>query len=149
MVVRLAVGAPETALALAVAPIAPEPFVPVVSTPVRVTTVMEADVLLESVAVTIALISGPGVNARHISAVPRWVLVRRANTQVKLPPAILETVVLVPELGASVETNANSNSFVEFVENAGEEIVLLTALRSVEMILSIPIAANTGWAKIT
>ncbi|MGJ0483524.1 MAG: hypothetical protein ACR65R_03185 [Methylomicrobium sp.] len=142
VVVRLAVGKPDAAFALALAPIAPEPFVPEVSTPVKVTIVREAAVLLDRVAVTATLVSTPGANARHTSAVPRWVLVRCTNTQVRLPPVMLETVVLVPEVGASVATNASSNSFVEFVENVGEERVVLEVLRSVDVFTSIPMAAN-------
>ncbi len=71
VVTKLAEGAPEDALALPVEPIAPEPEVPDVSTPVKVTTVIEADMLRERVALTDALVSAEGANARQISAVPR------------------------------------------------------------------------------
>jgi hypothetical protein len=51
---------------------------------------------------------------------------------------------LVPEFGASVATNASSNSFVEVVENVGEEIVVPAVLLSVDLFASIPMAANNG-----
>jgi hypothetical protein len=43
VVVSEAVGAPLGALALATAPIAPEPFVPLVSTPVKLMIVIDAE----------------------------------------------------------------------------------------------------------
>ena len=53
MVVRLAEGAPVAAFAVAVAPIAPDPLVPVVSTPVKLTTVIDDCTDCENVAVTV------------------------------------------------------------------------------------------------
>jgi hypothetical protein len=52
VVVKLAVGAPLLLLPVSVAPIAPEPFVPEVSAPVKVITVIDDVTLCESVAVT-------------------------------------------------------------------------------------------------
>ena len=51
-------------------PMAPEPLVPVVSTPVNDMTVIEAATFWESVAVTVTLVSFEVANARQISAVP-------------------------------------------------------------------------------
>jgi hypothetical protein len=70
VVVRLAVGAPRVEFPVPVAPIAPEPFVPVVSTPAKLITVKEQPKLWEIVAVTVALLNGDGANARQISEVP-------------------------------------------------------------------------------
>ena len=63
-------GAPLLALALPVAPIAPEPLVPVVSTPAKLITVNEELTLWESVAVTVTLLSAEEAKARQISEVP-------------------------------------------------------------------------------
>ena len=52
VVVKLAVGAPLREFPVPVAPIAPEPFVPEGSAPVKVITVIEDVTLWESVAVT-------------------------------------------------------------------------------------------------
>jgi hypothetical protein len=57
-------------LAVPVAPIAPEPFVPEVSTPAKLITVMEQPTLWEIVAVTVTLFKGKGANARQISEDP-------------------------------------------------------------------------------
>jgi hypothetical protein len=72
VVTKWAEGAADGLLALAIAPIAPEPSVPVVSVPVKLITVIEADgtVLLND-ADTLIFVSGEVANARHISAVPR------------------------------------------------------------------------------
>jgi hypothetical protein len=70
VVVSVAVGAPEAALFDAVAPIAPDPFVPVVSTPLKAITVNEDETARDSVAVTIMFVSAFGANARQISEVP-------------------------------------------------------------------------------
>ena len=52
MVVRFAVGPPLLLFPVPTAPIAPEPFVPEVSAPVKVITVIDDVTLCESVAVT-------------------------------------------------------------------------------------------------
>jgi hypothetical protein len=96
-VIRLAVGAPDAALPVPVAPMAPEPLVPDVFTPLKLTTVIDDWTLSESVAPTVTLLNVEVANARHISAVPRWVLVLIARTQVKPAPVTLETLVLVPD----------------------------------------------------
>jgi hypothetical protein len=57
-------------LALAVAPIAPEPFVPELSTPVKLRTVIEEATLWESVAVTETPARGDELKARQISEEP-------------------------------------------------------------------------------
>lgn len=70
MVTRLAVGAPVLPFPVPVAPIAPEPFVPEGSTPVKLTTVIEEITLCESVAVVVTFVIGELANALHISALP-------------------------------------------------------------------------------
>src|SRR5947207_645973 len=97
VVVRLAAGAPRVALEVPVAPIAPEPFVPVVSTPAKLITVKEHATLWEIVAVTVRLLSAEGANARQISEVPLCTLVLRTRTQFRPPPETPVTVVLGPE----------------------------------------------------
>jgi len=98
VVTRVAVGAPELALALFVAPIAPEPFVPEEFTPVKLTTVIDETTLWESVAVTVTLASVEGANARQISDVPLCTFVRRTSAQVRPAPLTFVTVVFVPEI---------------------------------------------------
>src|SRR5208337_1936905 len=92
VVARLPVGAPEAALALALAPMAPAPLAPVASAPIKLTTVIEATTLWEKVAVTATLESWAGANARHTSAVPIWAFVRRTRVQVSPPPLTPVTV---------------------------------------------------------
>src|SRR6516164_8272951 len=87
----VAVGAPAAALPLAVAPIAPDPLVPVVSTPEKLTTVMDDRTLCDSVAVTLTLLTCGPANARQISDVPLCLFVRTASTHVKPPPVTLVT----------------------------------------------------------
>ena len=70
MVTSETVGAPDEPLAPAVAPTAPDPLVPDVSTPAKLITVMDEATLWESVAVTETLLKGRDANARQISAVP-------------------------------------------------------------------------------
>src|ERR687888_1762251 len=70
VVTREAVGAPGLALALAVAPMAPEPLVPEVSTPANVTTVIDEFTVWESVALTDTFESTEAAKARQTSAVP-------------------------------------------------------------------------------
>src|SRR5467141_2045439 len=88
VVTRVAVGAPEEALALPIAPIAPDPFVPVVSMPAKLNTVIEDCTLCDRVAVTVTLVRTDGANARQISAEPACVLVRFTRTHVNPPPLI-------------------------------------------------------------
>lgn len=141
VVVRLAEGAPEDALALAVAPMAPDPPVPLLLAPVKVTTVIDAATLTESVAFTETLLSTEGANARHTSAVPSWVFVRRTSVQVRLAPVMPVTVVLVPEPGLSAEMNASSSSFAAVVVKVGLVMVVELLLRSVDSVLSMASAA--------
>ena len=70
VVASVAAGAPVAPDADTVAPIAPEPFVPDVSTPLNVTTVIDAATLCDSVAVTVTFERVVVENARQISAVP-------------------------------------------------------------------------------
>src|SRR5882762_7475819 len=94
VVVSEAAGAPEAPLALAVAPIAPDPLVPDVSTPAKLMTSIDEGTFCERVAVTETLLSRFGANARQISAVPSCVFVRSSKFQVNPAPVILVTVIL-------------------------------------------------------
>jgi hypothetical protein len=146
VVTSVAVGAPFEALALFVAPIAPEPFVPVVFTPVKLKTVIDDATLFESVAVTVAWLNGEVAKARQISELPLCAFVRTTSVQVMPPPLILLTVVFVPER-KSVATKARSNSFPDAVEKAGVVTVLLAVFWSTEIFASMPIAPHAGLAK--
>ena len=97
MVVSVAVGAPLFALADAIAPTAPDPLVPEVSAPVKVTTVSADTAACESVAVTDTLVNREGANARQISLLPDCTFVRTANCHVSPAPVMLVTVVLAPD----------------------------------------------------
>jgi hypothetical protein len=97
VVVRLAAGAPDVALPLPVAPIAPEPPVPDALTPVKLRMVTEEITLCDNVAVTVTLLSVVGAKARQTSEVPRCPLVRAAKAQVNPAPETLLTVVFVPD----------------------------------------------------
>ena len=70
VVTTAALGAPVAALAVFVAPIAPEPLVPVASAPVKLRTVIDEITLCETVAVTVAFDNTEGAKARHTSEVP-------------------------------------------------------------------------------
>src|SRR4051812_42279820 len=65
------VGAPFDALAVAVAPIAPDPFIPDVSTPFNATTVIEETTDCDKVAETVTPLSALAAKARQISDEPR------------------------------------------------------------------------------
>jgi hypothetical protein len=70
VVVRFAVGAPPLEFPVPVAPMAPEPFVPEVSTPAKLMIVIEEMTLCERVALTVILLSAEEENARQISEPP-------------------------------------------------------------------------------
>jgi hypothetical protein len=70
VVTSLAVGAPGFLFPVPIAPMAPEPFVPEVSTPVKLITVIEETTLCDRVAVTVTALNGAAEKARQISAVP-------------------------------------------------------------------------------
>jgi hypothetical protein len=116
VVVSVAVGPPEVEFADRVAPIAPDPFVPLASAPVKLTTVIDADTDCDSDAVTVTLLSADGANARQISDVPSCTFVRATSCQVRDPPVTPVTV--IEEAMPSVEMNASSTSFGAMVENA-------------------------------
>ena len=97
VVTREAFGAPEEALFMPVAPMAPDPFVPGGSAPVKLITVMDEATLWDNVAVTVMLLSGKGENARQISEVPLCTFSLTTNVQVKPPPATDVTVVFAPD----------------------------------------------------
>jgi hypothetical protein len=92
------------------------------------------------VAVTVTLVSGEAANARQISAVPNWLLVRCTKTQVKPAPATLFTVVFGEET-LSVETKARSSSFAKLVENADVLALVLGLAIFLEVVTSMAIAA--------
>jgi hypothetical protein len=134
VVVKIAAGAPPFEFPVPVIPIAPDPLVPVVSTPVKVITVIEDTVLRDNVAVTVALLSGVAAKVRQISEVPNCALVLRTSTQVSPAPETPVTVVLVPEEGASVEMKASNSSFPELVEKAAVVTVVLDVAWSFETV---------------
>ena len=136
-----ALGAPEAALRLPTAPIAPEPFVPEVSTPVKLTTVIDAATERDNVAVTVAFVSVAGANARQISDVPACALARVTRVHTSPPPATAVTVVL-PVAAPSVATNASRSSLPAAVEKAGLAIVVLDDERPVVLLTSTAIAAE-------
>jgi hypothetical protein len=130
-----AVGAPPATLLLAVAPIAPEPFVPEVFTPMKLITVMEETTLWDSVAVRLTLLRGLGAKARQISAVPLCPLALTTSVQARPPPETAVTVVLAPPR-KSVAMKANSNSLLATVENTGDAIVAAAVVPSFEVFAS-------------
>ena len=93
VVVTEAVGAPLAAFVDAIAPMAPDPFVPDVSAPVNDTMVIADTACCESVAVTETFVSGDGANARQISLLPDCTFVRTTNCHVSPAPVMLVTVV--------------------------------------------------------
>jgi hypothetical protein len=64
---------------------------------VKLITVIDAATLCDNVAVTVTLESVEEAKARQISAVPLWTLVLTTRTQVSPPPAMLETLMFVPD----------------------------------------------------
>ena len=137
-----AAGAPGLAFPVPIAPMAPEPFVPAVFTPVKLMTVIDATTLFEIVAVAVTPLSAEVANARQISAVPRWTFVLSTRAHVNPPPATLLTETLVPLPGSSVEMNARSSSFAEAVANDGDAIVVALVPRSVDSVTSIATVAG-------
>lgn len=137
--VNVAEGAPETALADFVAPMAPEPFVPVVFTPVKVITVIEEATLLDNVADTATLVSFEAAKARQISEVPFCVFVRTTRAHPSPPPDTPVTVVFVVPV-APVDTKASTSSFVAVVENEEVLMVVFAVVLFPEGVASILIA---------
>src|SRR5256712_3153929 len=97
VVTSVAVGAPATALPDAIAPIAPDPLVPDVSTFEKLATVIEDTTACDSVAVTAALLSAVGAKARQISLVPDCTFVRPTSAHVRPAPVTPVTVVFAPD----------------------------------------------------
>jgi hypothetical protein len=93
-VVTLSVGAALEDVPVRKVPIAPEPLVPVISTPTNpvITYVPEA-VAPEKDAVMLEIETGVDAKVRQSSQDPASVLARPTLTQVKPPPAMLLTVV--------------------------------------------------------
>ena len=136
VVVSVFEGAPEAAFAVAVAPIAPDPFVPVVSTPVKLTTVMDDCTVWEKVALTVALVSAVAAKARQISEVPSCVFVRCTRVHVRLPPVTPLTVVVVA-VPFPLEINASSSSLEEEVEKVAVASVVAALVPSTKTVWSI------------
>jgi hypothetical protein len=119
VVTKVAEGAPDSEFAVPTAPTAPEPFVPEVSTPVKLITVRDDVLFFERVAVTETLLNAAGANARQISEVPRCTFVWTTRTQVRPAPVTLFTTMCCPPT-SSVEMNASNSSLADIVENTGE-----------------------------
>jgi len=115
---------------------------PVVSTPLKLTIVMDAAALCDKVAVTLPAEITLGAKARQISAVPSCEFVRLTRAQ--LTPAPLIPVTVMPDELASVAINASNNSFPDLVENAAEVMLVLELDRSVDAIASVARAPNAG-----
>src|SRR6185437_14681102 len=115
VVVSDPVGVPEALLKFAVAPIAPEPLLAVMSAPVKATTVIDAAPLCARFAVTVTLFNAEAAIARQISASPGTPLARATNCQPN--PAPVTDVTLLPAEPPSADTNASSNSLEPVVEN--------------------------------
>ena len=81
---------------MAVAPTAPDPLVPDVSTFEKLTTVIDPATDCDSVAVTLTLASVAGANARQISDDPLCAFVRFTSAHVKPAPLTPVTVVFAP-----------------------------------------------------
>jgi hypothetical protein len=143
-----AVGAPGLALPVPIAPIAPDPFVPLVFTPVKLMTVIEALTFCVNVAVTVTPLRVVVANARQISAVPRWTFVLSTRAQVNPPPAMLLTETLGPPLEASDEMNARSSSFAEAMANDGDAIVVALVPPSVDLVTSMEIGGGRLLVKL-
>jgi hypothetical protein len=117
-------------------------LVPVVSTPLKLTIVIDAATLCDRVAVTVAEEINPGANARQISEVPSCEFVRLTSAQ--LTPAPLTPVTVIPDEFASVAINASNNSLPDLVENPAEVMLLAALDRSVDAITSVASAPNAG-----
>src|SRR5579883_528815 len=118
------------------APIAPEPLVPLVSTPLKLTICRDAKTVCARLAVTVTLDNGVTAKARHISEVPppeEFALA--TGTQVRPPP-----LTLVTDIGANIESlaiKASSNSFPVVVEKEGLVIELFAADKSTDTLASV------------
>jgi hypothetical protein len=97
VVTSVAVGAPLALLAAAVAPMAPDPFVPDVSTFAKLTTVIIEETGCESDAVTVTDVSGAAANARQISLVPDCTFARPTRAQGSPAPVTPVTLVFAPD----------------------------------------------------
>ncbi len=136
VVVTDPVGAPEVALNMAVAPTAPEPLLPLESTPAKATTVIEEAALCAKLALIVALLKTAGAKARQISASPNTPFARAANCHVN-PAPVTEVTVFPPEVLESLEMNASSSSFDPVVENCAVEDWLFAEEESADETVSI------------
>jgi hypothetical protein len=115
VVVTARIGAPVGAPVEALAPIAPAPFTPEGSAPMKVTTVMDAATFCDRLAVTVVPLSGSAEKALHISAVPICEFARWTSCQIR-PPPLTDVTVAFGDPVLSVLTKANNNSFAVAVE---------------------------------
>jgi hypothetical protein len=141
VVVSCRVGAPVAPLFDPTLPTPPEPFVPVVSTPVKVITVMLDVTFCDKVAFTETLVRVVEANARQISDVPNWAFVRPTNVQLSPPPVTPVTV--IPELFASVAINARRSSFADFVEKVALVTLVAELFWSLTAVASMTIPEET------
>jgi len=137
----VAVGAPEDAPLLAVAPIAPDPPNPEGSTPAKLITDMEETTACDRVAVMDTPPSAPEANARQTSDVPLCPLALTTKVQVKPPPATPVTVVLGPD-SRSVEMKASNSSLPEVMEKVEVTSFVFARALSIETFASTEIAAE-------
>jgi hypothetical protein len=135
VVVNVPEGAPDAELLDCVAPIAPAPFVPLVSAPLKETTVIDAAADCTSVAVTVTFDRMPEANARQISESPRRTFVRLTSDHVTPPP--LTPLTVCPAAVSSELMNARSSSFPAVVENAFDVSVFDAVERSPKATTSI------------
>src|SRR5438874_7554570 len=93
VVTSVADGAPAALLDLATAPIAPEPFVPVVSTFEKLTTVIDEATDCDRFADTVTFVSGAAANARQLSLVLSFALLPIVLAH-EWPPPLMIWIVL-------------------------------------------------------
>ena len=116
-------GAAFGEFVLAMLPIAPDPLVPEVSTPAKLTMVIAAaGEDCEKVATAVTFVSTDGANALQISAVPPCALVRSTIVQVNPAPVTPLTVILLER--ASLLISASTNSLPCTVEKLALVIVV-------------------------
>ncbi len=125
---------------LPIAPIAPEPFVPVGFTPMKLMTVIDESTALDRLAVTETLVKAAVAKVRQTSEVPACAFVLSTRTHVNPAPVTL-AMVAVPGEGPSLEMNASNSSLADFVENVDVVTVLLGVPWSFDVFTSMAMAA--------
>jgi hypothetical protein len=109
---------------------------------------------LDLVAVTVALLSGPGATAVQISDVPACVLVRCRSRQVRPPPVTPEKLT-GPPWGPSEVTNATTSSFdpvvvspptaIEVAADVWCRLTCRSTLIGADWFGVVTVAAVAGW----